>query len=688
MRWLDDMPVGQKLIYGFGTIILLLAVVGILGIRSSSVINDEADVIYEKGSKPLKSIGLILNEFQKASSVLRDLVTVTDPAEKSKLIADRQKISEIISYNFKVLDSVFVEGQGKQLLTDLAAARVEYINDIKTFEAMAAEGKNAEAYEFMRAGKFVQSAKAEEKVLLELFDFISSENIKAHESAENTLNSTIVLMILVIAVAVFLGIFAAMMIRKSVNEPLKKGVEMMKKLSGGNVTARLQMERKDEIGDLARSMDAFAGTLQGFVGLMHQVAAGDVSVRVEKLDRDDQITPGLTAIIDNLKELISEASMLTDAAISGRLTTRGNVSKFKGAYAQIVKGVNDTLDSVILPVKEGSDVLEVMATGDLTVRVTGNYQGDHKIIQNSINKLGDNLSELIRRVNEAVDATASAGNQISSSTEEMAAGAQEQSSQTSEVASAVEEMTKTIMDTSQNAAMAAKSAKEAGSMAKSGGEVVKGTADGMQRIAEVVENAAVTVKKLGESSDQIGEIIQVIDDIADQTNLLALNAAIEAARAGEQGRGFAVVADEVRKLAERTTKATKEIADMIKQIQKDTSGAVESMERGTMEVEQGKQLAVKAGDSIFKIISAAESVVDVINNVATASEEQSSAAEQISKNIESINLVAQESASGVQQIARAAEDLSRLTQDLQHLTSSFKIDRGRENNYQKNLLKR
>ena len=202
------------------------------------------------------------------------------------------------------------------------------------------------------------------------------------------------------------------------------------------------------------------------------------------------------------------------------------------------------------------------------------------------------------------------------------------------------------------------------------------TIRGMERISEVVRKSAETVQELGNSSNQIGEIIQVIDDIADQTNLLALNAAIEAARAGEQGRGFAVVADEVRKLAERTTKATKEIAAMIKKIQKDTVGAVESMQQGTEEVQKGKELARKAGTSLNEIITGAQKVVDIITQVAAASEEQSSTSEQISKSIESISSVTQQSAGGVQQIAHAAEDLNRLTVNLQELVANFKIVEG------------
>ena len=325
------------------------------------------------------------------------------------------------------------------------------------------------------------------------------------------------------------------------------------------------------------------------------------------------------------------------------------------------------------PVKLLAAQAEIIATGDLTVDVTQTSRDEIGQLSASFKKMVDSLRETIGQVGEASTAVASASNQISSSTEEMAAGAQEQTSQAGEVASAVEEMTKTIVENSRNAGSTAETAKQARLAAEQGGKVVEETVAGMNRIADVVHQSADTVKALGKSSDQIGEIIGVIDDIADQTNLLALNAAIEAARAGEQGRGFAVVADEVRKLAERTTKATKEIASMIKKIQGETVGAVSAMEQGTKEVEKGKMLADKAGESLKEIVDVSQKVTDMVSQIAAASEQQSSASEQISKNVEAISAVTGQTASGTQQIAKAAEDLNRLTDTLAQLISRFRL---------------
>jgi methyl-accepting chemotaxis protein len=318
-------------------------------------------------------------------------------------------------------------------------------------------------------------------------------------------------------------------------------------------------------------------------------------------------------------------------------------------------------------------IVQNIDNADLNSRFNTERKDEVGQLQQSFDRFVESLRQTLLKVAETAQAVASASSQISSSTEEMSSGAQEQSSQSNEVASAVEEMAKTIVENSKNAADTADTAKAAKQAAVDGGSVVGETIEGMKKIADVVSKSAATVEELGKSSDQIGEIISVIDDIADQTNLLALNAAIEAARAGEQGRGFAVVADEVRKLAERTTKATKEIASMIKKIQIETKGAVVSMGEGTKNVEDGLKLADRAGASLKEIERISVKVTEMVLQIAAASDQQSSASEQISKNVAASNQVTAETAAGTQQIAHAAEDLNRLTENLQELLAQFKL---------------
>ena len=450
----------------------------------------------------------------------------------------------------------------------------------------------------------------------------------------------------------------------------------------GKLSVRANEDRHN--GDFKRIISGVNSTLDAVVNplkiasdYIENLSKRNLAVTIKEEFKGDfnELKSNLNQTIESIQLLIEDANMLASSALDGNLSQRADLNRHTGEYKKIIGGFNETLDSVLTPIREGVLALEKLSEGDLTIKIQSAYKGDHQLIKNSINKVADSLGSAISNVNDAVAATASASSQISSSTEQMAAGSQEQTQQAIEVAGAVEQMTKTILENTRNVGIASDTAREAGEKAKEGGKIVEETISGMNKISEVVRQSAEKVNELGRSSDQIGDIIQVIDDIADQTNLLALNAAIEAARAGEQGRGFAVVADEVRKLAERTTKATKEIANMIKQIQKDTKHAVEAMESGTKEVEKGKELANKAGNSLSEIIFGAEKVVDIVSQVAAASEEQSTAAEEISKNIEAISNVTKQSATGTQQIANAAEDLSRLTLNLESLVSEFKIDK-------------
>jgi len=334
----------------------------------------------------------------------------------------------------------------------------------------------------------------------------------------------------------------------------------------------------------------------------------------------------------------------------------------------VMLGITRPLNRILLMLK---DIAE--GEGDLTRRLQVDRKDELGEVSLWFNRFVDNVHGIVSQLAGTTVQVSTSCDQLNATAEQIATAAEEVACQSGTVATASEEMSATSNDISKNCAQAAASSNRAGDTARGGAEIVQQTLRGMQNIADRVRESAQTVQSLGARSDQIGAIVGTIEEIADQTNLLALNAAIEAARAGEQGRGFAVVADEVRALAERTTRATKEIGEMIKAIQNETGGAVNSMELGVEEVERGIESSRKSGNALQDILSAISDVTMEIHQIATAAEEQTAVTGEISSNIHQINVVVTETAKGAHETAQAAGHLSSLAFDLQQTVGRFKL---------------
>jgi len=328
--------------------------------------------------------------------------------------------------------------------------------------------------------------------------------------------------------------------------------------------------------------------------------------------------------------------------------------------------VNDALRRIIF-------FLETMISGDLSKPISAKRNNEISTIIRSIDVLQSTMRDIIRQILQSSAQVAQTSGQLRGNAEQISAGTDDVACQTNTVAVASEEMAATSSDIARNCMSAAENSNRASRTARSGADVVRQTTCGMERIASRVKDAAKTVEELGSSSDQIGQIIGTIQDIADQTNLLALNAAIEAARAGEQGRGFAVVADEVRALAERTTRATREIAEMIKTIQVGTKGAIAAIEEGVAEVEKGAEYSARSGQALEEILEQVSEVTTQINQITTAANQQTSTTGEITTNIQKITSAVQQTAKGVTETASAAATLSVQSEELQRLVRQFKL---------------
>lgn len=319
-----------------------------------------------------------------------------------------------------------------------------------------------------------------------------------------------------------------------------------------------------------------------------------------------------------------------------------------------------------------AEIARNIAAGNLAMTVVTKPNDSGSMLA-AMREMQTRLKEMIAGILAGADQVSSTATELAASSSLVAESSRQQSEAASSMAAAVEEMTVSIDQVSENAHEARALSRRSGELSELGAGVIQNAAMEMSQISDSVKESSQIIAALEQQSGEISAIVNVIKEIADQTNLLALNAAIEAARAGEQGRGFAVVADEVRKLAERTSKSTQEIAGMIEKIQGGTHSAFASMEGGVARVSNGVTLANEAAGSITQIKTEAARVVQVVGDISNSLKEQSVASNDIAKNVEKIAQMSEENSAAVQETANAAQHLEQLAASMQNTISRFKV---------------
>ncbi|MEO5358593.1 MAG: methyl-accepting chemotaxis protein [Nitrospirae bacterium YQR-1] len=344
--------------------------------------------------------------------------------------------------------------------------------------------------------------------------------------------------------------------------------------------------------------------------------------------------------------------------------------------------------TVLTPLNSMVAVSEEISRGNLTVKIETARQDEVGRLLVSMKLMAERLAGVLQRMLDSSKNIMVVSGQLNEASVQVARGVSEQSERSTQIAASSEEMSQTVVHIAENALHIEATAKETSETARAGEDIVLKAVNEVNAIAGVVNESASLMSSLGQRSKQIGDIVGVIKDIADQTNLLALNAAIEAARAGEQGRGFAVVADEVRKLAERTGSATSEISTMITAIQQEVQVAVNSMDLGTRRVEVGVQYAREAGNALHDIVAGVESFKEMVHQIATATSEMSEVSNQITSNIETIADVSRNTSSVTATIDRLAAQLKDFSGSLESILREFNLDDSKRSDYRDNSQRR
>jgi len=327
---------------------------------------------------------------------------------------------------------------------------------------------------------------------------------------------------------------------------------------------------------------------------------------------------------------------------------------------------------IVGPLRDTVAQAERVAAGDLSHSQASARRDEVGQLQNAMHRMNESLRNLIGRIGGGVSQIAAAAEQLSAVTAQTSAGVQTQREETDQVATAMNEMAATVQEVARNAEQASLAARQADQQARQGDRVVRDAIGQIGTLSSEVEHSAQAIEALNEQSGRIGSVLEVIRAVAEQTNLLALNAAIEAARAGEQGRGFAVVADEVRALARRTHDSTEEIEGLIGSLQQVAGQAVEQMQTSRDLTQRTVALANEAGTALGRITDSVSTIEQMNQQIAAAAEQQSSVAENISESVTRVRDIGEQSASGSEQTASASAELARLGIELQELVRQFR----------------
>ena len=690
------LKIGPKLYAGFGVVLALMVVSGIVAITQVRSVGNSAEDLFTNA----QSVNHTHEVFEAADHALAALVDmetgyrgflVTGEEEfldpyKSGVEAHVETLAELQELTSdnpgqvrRWIDLVARAEAWQTEVTEPGISLRREVNDgIATTDdviAFETSGEGKRHFDGMRA-VFAEAVDEE----LGLLDVRAAEAQAAHESATSTASSATTILVALLIVALVIGAGIAFWIARGITGGVRTMLGAAKGIAVGDLSQDVDVRSKDEIGEMAAAFTDMIAYLKTMADAAESIALGDVSAEVDPKSEQDVLGKSFVGMSAYLREMADAAKQIADGDLTVKVTAKSRKDALGAAFETMLKNLNEVMG-------------RVSAATD------------------SLGTSKDQLESAAAEAAQAAGQVATTTAQVASGTTEQSKGLQSANESLDKVSTsaaqieraAKEQVADAAVAMADSATTAATQADEARKPAQGGAQKVRETIEGMARIKDTVETASQEIARLGERSKEIGRIVETIDDIANQTNLLALNAAIEAARAGEQGRGFAVVADEVRKLAERVAQATKEIADLISGVQDDVDRSVRAMEEGATQTEGGAKVAEEAGEALTGILAAVESVSGQIQGLTSNSDELKGAganmvtligevlqelravsevagsvaavAQENAASTEEVSAAAQEMTAQVTEVSSSAKTLGNLADDLRAGVSTFKLAR-------------